>query len=315
MNRSNKRQKLILSALTGLIGLCGLLYTNCSEKMQGQNGGLADLGSAGQHYTMLTTGSQTLDTGDIGSPDYFYSSPSTITIPRGQVYGRTNLLWKTEAANLVDIRVGGPNGPMMLAGGLAKGEAETLDWVNDGTTFVLMNSETNVVISRIIVHVVQLPALSPPPPPGPPAPPIDPPPAPPLTFGLSHEWMVPLNAQGKEILAYTLDEANAVCESIYPNSNYRIAKPHEVRADIQAAFNFTGQTLQNFLNDNSGYQKIKSQLHWLDNGCLSIDHASCDFYMPAANKTAFTDYLNYHFFNDANGVANGGWGAYVLCTR
>jgi Trypsin-like peptidase domain len=65
------------------------------------------------------------------------ASPNPIPVAAGGL-GTTTLLWYAPLANLVEIHVGSPTGPLFARAG-SQGRATTGDWVTNGMTFYLQN--------------------------------------------------------------------------------------------------------------------------------------------------------------------------------
>jgi hypothetical protein len=66
------------------------------------------------------------------------ASPNPIPVPPGVQLGMTDIQWNAPSAQLVEIHVGAPDGPLFAKGG-SSGSAETGEWVGSGTWFYLQD--------------------------------------------------------------------------------------------------------------------------------------------------------------------------------
>jgi FkbM family methyltransferase len=64
--------------------------------------------------------------------------PNPIRLERGRSYAVTVLRWTAQHVTDVEIRIGGPDGRLLAAGGVS-GTATTGEWVTDGMTFFLQD--------------------------------------------------------------------------------------------------------------------------------------------------------------------------------
>jgi parallel beta-helix repeat protein len=66
------------------------------------------------------------------------ASPNPIPVSASAVYGMTALSWTAPGAEIVEVRIGSPNGTLFAFTG-SRGSAQTGPWVTDGMTFYLQD--------------------------------------------------------------------------------------------------------------------------------------------------------------------------------
>jgi parallel beta-helix repeat protein len=66
------------------------------------------------------------------------ASPSPIPVTGPAPYGMTTLSWTAPGAELVEVRIGGPDG-VLFAVSSSRGAAQTGLWITDGMTFYLQD--------------------------------------------------------------------------------------------------------------------------------------------------------------------------------
>lgn len=107
-------------------------------------------------------------------------------------------------------------------------------------------------------------------------------------------------------LAYSLAEAQKFCA----DQQARVPTKAELGGDHFRAAARNSSITASF--------DIVSELHWIDDGCANSPNQLCSFFRPGKEAGGFPEAEwmdSQNFRNDANGVGNSGWGAYVLCVR
>ena len=72
------------------------------------------------------------------TPPSLTATPNPIPVTGSGLLGMTTITWMAPAAEVVEVRIGSPNGEL-FAGGGGRGSAQTGLWVVDGTTFYLQD--------------------------------------------------------------------------------------------------------------------------------------------------------------------------------
>jgi len=72
------------------------------------------------------------------APPSLTASPNPIPVTGAVLYGMTTLSWHAPGAEVVEVRVGNPNGSLFARAGY-HGSGQTGLWVSDGTTFYLQD--------------------------------------------------------------------------------------------------------------------------------------------------------------------------------
>jgi parallel beta-helix repeat protein len=86
------------------------------------------------------------------------ASPNPIPIAVGAILGQTTINWNAPDAQVVEVHLGGPNGPL-FAGGGNRGSAQTGTWVSDGLTFYLQDVTggspltSDYTLAVLVVHL------------------------------------------------------------------------------------------------------------------------------------------------------------------
>lgn len=66
------------------------------------------------------------------------ASPNPIPVTGAAMLGMTAISWMAPGAEAVEVRIGSPNGVLLIGGG-SRGSAQTGLWVADGMTFYLQD--------------------------------------------------------------------------------------------------------------------------------------------------------------------------------
>ena len=66
------------------------------------------------------------------------ANPNPIPVTGAAVNGVTTISWAAPGAEVVEVRIGSPNG-VLFVGGNSRGSAQTGPWVSDGMTFYLQD--------------------------------------------------------------------------------------------------------------------------------------------------------------------------------
>jgi hypothetical protein len=66
------------------------------------------------------------------------ASPNPIPVTATALFGATTISWNAPDAQVIEIHIGSPNGPLFAMAG-NRGSAQTALWVSDGTTFYLQD--------------------------------------------------------------------------------------------------------------------------------------------------------------------------------
>ncbi|MDR3701484.1 MAG: aryl-sulfate sulfotransferase [Candidatus Sulfopaludibacter sp.] len=88
------------------------------------------------------------------------ASPNPIPVT-GAANGTTTISWNAPNSAIVEIHVGGPNGPLFASGG-NQGSSQTGPWVADGTTFYLQDvtggkpPAASNTLATLVVHLQRL---------------------------------------------------------------------------------------------------------------------------------------------------------------
>jgi hypothetical protein len=89
------------------------------------------------------------------------ASPNPLRFAAGRALGAVTITWQANTA-AVQIRVNSPNGPPLTGIELARGSAQTGDWVADGTTFYLQDaSDGHSLGAARTLATVRVQAVSP----------------------------------------------------------------------------------------------------------------------------------------------------------
>jgi hypothetical protein len=68
----------------------------------------------------------------------FAANPNPIPVTGNAIHGSTTLSWNAQDAEVVEVHVGRPDGPLLTTWG-NRGSMQTGVWVSDGTTFYLQD--------------------------------------------------------------------------------------------------------------------------------------------------------------------------------
>ena len=91
-------------------------------------------------------------------PLSFTASPNPIPVAAGAAFGVTTISWNAPSAQVIEVRVGSPSGPLFAEDGNV-GSQQTFDWVTDGMTFYLQDVSTNQpltpvnTLATLVVHL------------------------------------------------------------------------------------------------------------------------------------------------------------------
>jgi parallel beta-helix repeat protein len=66
------------------------------------------------------------------------ANPNPIPVTASALFGSTTISWNAPDAQIVEIHIGSPNGPLFAMAG-NRGSAQTALWVSDGTAFYLQD--------------------------------------------------------------------------------------------------------------------------------------------------------------------------------
>ena len=86
------------------------------------------------------------------------ASPNPIQIAGGTILGQTTISWSAPDAQVVEVHLGSPNGPLFAQGG-SRGSAKTGTWVPDGLTFYLQDVTggspltSDYTLATLVVHL------------------------------------------------------------------------------------------------------------------------------------------------------------------
>ncbi len=102
-------------------------------------------------YTIATATATVQRTAENG---YLLSDANPITVSPGQLLASANLNWNTTTANLVEVHVGSPDGPLFARGG-PQGSAAANGWITDGTVFFLQDVSSNQPLTALSTIAAQ----------------------------------------------------------------------------------------------------------------------------------------------------------------
>ena len=88
------------------------------------------------------------------------ANPNPIPVFTGNLVGSTTLSWNAPDAEVVEVRIGRPDGPLLTTMG-NRGSIQTGNWVNEGMTFYLQDVTggrpltSNFTLAEVVVHLQQ----------------------------------------------------------------------------------------------------------------------------------------------------------------
>ena len=92
------------------------------------------------------------------------ATPASIQVVGANQSGITRLEWSSKGADIVEVRVGAPDGPLLSRSG-ASGSATTGEWVSDGMTFFLQDVSSGLpltpehTLATVAVNVTSIESL------------------------------------------------------------------------------------------------------------------------------------------------------------
>ncbi len=92
-----------------------------------------------------------LQSGFASDPGKFRAEPSVIHSCDNSL-GKTTLHWNVPGVKSVEVHVGAPDGTLFTKGA-PQGSQETGQWVRDGMTFYLLQTESKEIIAHVLVRV------------------------------------------------------------------------------------------------------------------------------------------------------------------
>jgi parallel beta-helix repeat protein len=90
------------------------------------------------------------------------ANPNPIPVTANALFGSTTISWNAPDAQVIEIHIGSPNGPLFAEGG-NRGSAQTALWVSDGTTFYLQDVTdgkpltSDYTLATLVVHLAFAP--------------------------------------------------------------------------------------------------------------------------------------------------------------
>lgn len=140
---------LVLGALSG----CGAAEDNPPTTTNTANSNQPAAGVPGQNTSPAATGQNTSPAaagqntspaesaaGGTKASGTLRATPNPIQVCGNSAAGKTTLQWDVKGAGRVQLRVGSPDGAMMVDSTQTQGKAETGDWVIDGSKFFLLDA-------------------------------------------------------------------------------------------------------------------------------------------------------------------------------
>ena len=86
------------------------------------------------------------------------ASPNPIPVSGSAPYGMTTLSWSAPGVEVVDVRIGAPDGKLLVTAG-NRGSLQTGAWVTEGTTFYLQDVTggkpltTDNTLAMLVLHL------------------------------------------------------------------------------------------------------------------------------------------------------------------
>jgi SAM-dependent methyltransferase len=84
------------------------------------------------------------------------ASPNPLRVSKSSLTGPVTLAWDCRGVEIVEVRIGAPNGPLFSRGG-PQGEAVTGNWVSDRMAFYLqaISGDAATTVDRVLIRVLQ----------------------------------------------------------------------------------------------------------------------------------------------------------------